>query len=283
MSYRDIMESYYGEGIWDNADTAAQYLPELTERVMSNLTANYAVLAHCKTFMIDINHEAIQEAVQQTIDEMVDDLGGRKKYIQGLKELYLTDHLVRFTIGTDLCQNELMYAMMDLDLIISNQLDFLTYAQEGGFCAVYQIFIENNEGESIEDNRARAEEVLEKIERGEEFTDLIGSSYNEDVMMVSTPYYFTRGEYAEEYEDAAFDLEIGEVSDIIQLEEGFYILQRQPLEQDYLVNNLGELLQRYQYAQVETLVRDLQKDIVVELNDFGKSINLLTITMDDPK
>ena len=61
LSYRDIMENHYGEGIWDDPTTAAQYLPELTEYVMNNLTANYAVLSHCETFRISIEDEAIKE------------------------------------------------------------------------------------------------------------------------------------------------------------------------------------------------------------------------------
>jgi hypothetical protein len=80
--------------------------------------------------------------------------------------MYLTDRLVRFTIGTDACHTELMYAMMDIDLIESDQLEFLTYAQEGGFCAVYHIYIANDEGESIEDNRKKAEEALANWEAG---------------------------------------------------------------------------------------------------------------------
>ena len=279
LSYKDIMESYYGKGIWDDAATAEQYLPELREHVMKNLTANYAVLAHCQTFMIDINAEPIQEAVQESIDEMVDEIGGRESYRAALAEMYLTDRLVRFTLGTDYCHTELMYAMMDIDLIESDQLEFLTYAQEGGFCAVYHIYIANDEGESVEDNRKKAEEALAKLRSGTEMKKMLGSIYNEDVYLVSDPYYFTRGEYDEAYEEAAFALEIGEISDIVQTEDGFYILQRQPLDQDYLVANLTELMQRYQYACVESLVRDLQKEISVELNDFGKSLDLLAITM----
>lgn len=281
LSYKDIMESYYGKGIWDDPTTAEQYLPELREHVMKNLTANYAVLAHCQTFMIDIEAEPIQEAVQDSIDTMVAEIGGRETYRAALAEMYLTDRLVRFTLGTDYCQTELMYAMMDIELIIADQLEFLTYAQEGGFCAVYHVYIANDEGESVEDNRKKAEEALAKLRSGTEMKKMLGSIYNEDVYLVSDPYYFTRGEYDEVYEEVAFDLEIGEISDIVQTEDGFYILQRQPLDQDYLVGNLTELMQRYQYACVESLVRDLQKEITVELNDFGKSLDLLAITMEE--
>ncbi len=280
LSYRDIMENYYGKGIWDNPATARQYLPELTDYVMSNLTANYAVLSHCETFMIDINDDAIQKSVQASIDELVADIGSRKAYSAALKEMYLTDHLVRFTVGTDYCQNELMYAMMDLELIITDQLEFLTYAQNDGFCAVYHVYIANDEGESVEDNRKKAEEALAMLRSGTTMKKMLGSIYNEDIYLVSDPYYFTRGEYDEAYEEAAFSLEVGEISDIVQTEDGFYIIERQPLEQDYLVANITELMQRYQYACVETMIRELQSEITVELNDFGKSIDLLTMEME---
>ena len=281
LSYRDIMESYYGKGIWDDAATAAAYLPELTDHVMKNLTANYAVLSNCETFMISIEDEGIQEAVQASVDELVAEIGSRKQYVAALREMYLTDPLVRFTVGTDYCQNELMYAMMDLDLIISDQLEFLSYAQDDGFCATYHVFVANDEGESIEDNRKKAEEALAKLRSGTPMSKMLGSIYNEDIYLVSDPYYFTRGEYDEAYEEAAFALEVGEISDIIQTEDGFYIIERQPLEQDYLVANITELMQRYQYACVETLVRELQDQISVELNEFGRSIDLLTISMEE--
>lgn len=278
LAHKDIMENYYGEGIWDDAATAAQHLPELRETVLDNLKANYAVMSVADTFGISIEDEAITEAVQSMIDATVSEFGSRKQYLAALEEMYLTDHLVRFTYATSICQDEVIYAMKDLDLIIDNELDFLDYAYADGFCAVYHIYIENDEGDDIDANRSKAEEVRDMLLGGTDIKQLIGSAYNEDVYLVGTdPYYFTRGEYDERYEEAAFGLKIGGVSEVVETEDGFYVLVRQELDQNYLVKNVQELKQRYEYVQVEELVDECRDLLTVELNEYGQSLDFLAI------
>lgn len=277
LTHKDIMESYYGQGIWDDPATAQAYLPELRQTVLSNLTANYAIMVTAATFGISVEDEAITEAVQSLIDSTVSEFGGRKQYAAALNELYLTDHLVRFTYATNICQEEMIYALRDLDLIIDNELDFLDYAYDGGFCAVYHIYVENDEGEDIEANRKKAQEARQQLLDGKDITELLGSAYNEDVYLVGTPYYFTYGEYDEAYEQAAFALKEGEVSDVVQTDDGFYVLVRQPLDQNYLVMNVQELMQRYEYVQVEALVSECRELLTVELNEYGASLDFLAI------
>ena len=84
-------------------------------------------------------------------------------------------------------------------------------------------------------------------------------------------------EYDEAYEKAAFALDVGEVSDVIETEDGFYIIERQPLSESYIVGNLTELFQRYQFIQVETLIADHRATLTVEWTDFGKTLSLLDI------
>lgn len=71
------------------------------------------------------------------------------------------------------------------------------------------------------DSRESAENVKEKLEEGKEFINL-ASVYSKDGQIT---YTFGRGEKEEAYEAAAFELENEEVSDIIEMEDGFYILK----------------------------------------------------------
>jgi hypothetical protein len=192
--------------------------------------------------------------------------------------MYLTDHLVRFTFTTNVCQQEMTYSLRDLGLLFTNELDFLDYAYEGGFCAVYHIYVENDPGEDIEQNRAKANEARQKLLDGTDIKQLIGSTYNEDVYLVGTdPYYFTKGEFEEVYEQAAFSLKIGGISDVIETADGFYVLVRQPLDQNYLVKNVQELMERYEYVQVESLIDECRDLLTVELNEYGASLDFLAI------
>ena len=84
-----------------------------------------------------------------------------------------------------------------------------------------------------------------------------------------------KGEYELAYEQAAFALEIGEISEVIEGENGFYVIVRQPLKESQLVANITELYQRYQYIEVEALVSERRDAMVLEWTELGKSIDLV--------
>ncbi len=278
LSYKDQMASIYGKNIWTDPDQIAVFLPKLKDKISESLTVNYAILTLCADVNISIEEKAIQESVQQMIDQTVAEVGGRKNYIDLLEQMYMTDHFVRFTLATDMCETELAYVMMDLEQIIDNEKDFLPWAlDDDNFCATFHLYIANDAGESVEDNRKKAEAALKMLEEGKPIKDMIASVYNEDVYETGTPYHFTRGEYEEIYEKTAFALAIGERSGIIEAEGGFYIIERQPLSEQYITKNLTELLQRYQYAQVELLISEQREKMTIEWTEYGASLDLLNM------
>jgi hypothetical protein len=278
MSYKEQMASIYGKDIWTDPEKVAIYLPKLQKKISESLTVNYAILTLCAEVAISIEEKAIQESVQEMIDQTVAEVGGRQNYIDLLEQMYMTDHFVRFTLATDMCETELAYVMMDLEQIIDNEKDFLPYAlDDKNFCATFHLYIINDPGDDVEANRALAEEALQMLKDGKPIKEMIASKYNEDVYETGTPYHFTRGEYEEIYEETAFALEVGERSGIIEAEGGFYIIERQPLSEAYITKNLTELLQRYQYAQVELLISERRKELTVDWTEYGQSLDLLNM------
>lgn len=273
LSFRDQFASLYGEDIWTDPEKTAKYLPMLKDKISESLTVNYAILTLSDNYNIDYQDDAIQDAVQDMIDETVVEMGGRDNYIRMLEEMYMTDHFVRFTLATDMCETELVYLLKDLGLVIDNEKDFLAYALDGeSFCATYHVFIGNDPGDDIEVNRQKAQEVADRVRGGEDIKPIIGSSVNEDVGSSGIPYHFMRNEYDKPYEEAAFALEIGESSGVVECDDGFYIIQRQPLSESYIVNNVSTLWQRYQYAEVEALIDEQQSRLVIEWNNYGKQL-----------
>jgi hypothetical protein len=278
MSYKEQMASLYGKDIWTDPEKIAVYQPMLLDKIRTSLTVNYAILALCAEVNIDIEEKAIQDSVQEMIDQTIAEVGGRKNYIDLLEQMYMTDHFVRFTLATDMCETELAYAMMDLEQIIDNEKDFLPWAlNDENFCATFHLYIINDAGDDVEANYALAQEALQMLENGKPIKEMIATKYNEDVYETGTPYHFTHGEYEEVYEQAAFALDIGERSGIIEAEGGFYIIERQPLSEAYITKNLTELLQRYQYAQVELLISERRKELTVDWTEYGQSLDLLNM------
>ncbi len=72
-----------------------------------------------------------------------------------------------------------------------------------------------------EDARKRAEKCLDKIKEGADFPSLT-EKYNEDPQ---NTYTFGKGMMPKEFEKAAFNLDTGEISDIVETEYGYHIIR----------------------------------------------------------
>jgi len=86
----------------------------------------------------------------------------------------------------------------------------------------------------IENKRALADAVLERLNMGEDFFDLLGE-YGEDpsVMPDNNPeqkHTFQGNDRIYNYSLAAFSTEAGEYSDVVETPHGFYIIYRLPLD-----------------------------------------------------
>lgn len=81
---------------------------------------------------------------------------------------------------------------------------------------------------SKEEARARAQEVLDKVRRGEDFAAL-ARQYSDEPGADRTGgdlNRFGRGVMVAPFEQAAFSLRVGEISDIVETPFGFHIIKR---------------------------------------------------------
>lgn len=93
--------------------------------------------------------------------------------------------------------------------------------------SVQQILILSNTEKG--DALTIAQEVYEKAKNGEDFSELM-KEYNEDISDSDDEggrvYTFPEGEMVSSFEEAAFALEIGEISGIVESNYGYHIIKR---------------------------------------------------------
>jgi hypothetical protein len=278
LKYREAMATTYGETIWDTAESREAYRAELEKAVLDNITSNYAVLALCDEVQIKHTEKAIEEAVQKYVQDTVDQLGGMKVYREQMAAEFLTDHFFRFSLAVSFCETELLYVYTDdLGLIEREEDKIYDMIMGGDFARTLHIFIENDPGEDVEANRALAEDLLRQLNEVEKFNTLIGR-HSEDLYMTTTNgYYFTYGEMLKEYEDAAFALEVGAISGVVETPDGFYIIQRLEPQTEYVMSNLSTLIDQYQYAMLYNMIDAKQAELSLTWNDYGKTLDLTTL------
>ncbi|MEE0969835.1 MAG: peptidylprolyl isomerase [Clostridia bacterium] len=276
-SCKTEMQNSYGDDIWNDGESAEKYRAELEEKVENAMKINPAFLSLCDEYDIDINDKDTKNYVKEYINSFTTEIGGEKEYKKQLKENGVTDSYLRYVIAIEGNREKLRQELCKDGKIDDSDETAREAVYGDEFIRTLHVLVQNDEGESVEDNRKKAEEALEKLDEGEPFNRIIGR-YSEDVLMTTTDgYYFMRGEYDKAYEEAAFALSENEYSGIVETKDGFYIIKRLPKDNDYIEKNFQTLKDRYLFVMFERLIEARSGEASVEYTEYGNKLDLLNL------
>ena len=284
--HKQIMKKNYGAHIFDTPESAEQYRAELEAAVLEDLKENYAVLAACNHYLpeLEIDSEEIQAQVDAFIKDSASAFNSEKEFFEASEQYYnMTEGFIRFSTAVSVMEDRLRVELAARGLFFadSQREEFFTWIREGNGAYVQHLFIRNDPGERIEDNRAIAEEARELLNKGELTPrEAIGSAkYNQDPGNTA-PYYVVKDVYDPVLEEAALSLSQkpgGWVSDIVETGEGFYVFIRVDDSDDLLDLKLSSLLSSYQWAKTEEIKNTFRDSLVFEWTRFGKKLDWLEI------
>lgn len=274
MNYKtQVLDKKYGDISGDEEKIAA-YNAELLEYVSSAITRNYAVMVLCDGFSVDYDAEAILDAVDDYVDSTIEEAGSKREYKKNLEKNYMTDRFYRLYFQMNYyALNELKYVFADdFGFIPGTDDELEAYMDSDDFICVRHICV-YKDSTAPEAVKAKIEMIYDELEGGAVFEEMIGA-YSEDYQDTGKGFYFTYGEMEKEYEDAAFALEVGEYSEIIENDYGYYIIMRCEKDDEYMDSQFSTFKSQIQYALTYNKVSEQQEKLVFELNEYGKSIDL---------
>ncbi len=289
LFYKDMLADQYGADIWDNPATAEEHRAELEELVRENLNENYIILTTCRNLSIPTESKEMDEYVDKQMKELRNSFDSDQEYEAWLNEHWMTEHYMRFSIGVSYLESAIYYTLLDNDLYTFRQdniQEFMDYVElSGNYVRTIHVYIENVEGEDPAENLAKAGDISDALQAVSDFNDrlalmseYIGSAVNDDLLSITGDgYYFTQGEMDEAYEQAAFALEIGEVSDPVVCSGGTFVIMRLTPEAEYISKNAQTLLNNYHSVALGIYEEQYRGDCVVEFNEYGQSIDLVTM------
>ena len=285
LNHKLDMALEFGENIWTESPEA--YEAELIKRVNETIVSDYyALQAMADYYYVGggaegmMNEEAILNAVQETVELAVDECGSKNKYKKLLEDQYLTDNLFRFYNAAEECATELFYILStDLGIIDGSEEYITEYMHSGKFIRTNHIFIKGATAENLELAQTLYAQIKESSEPELELIMLKGVYCADYTMTTRHGKYFARytSDYGDEYELAAFDLKEGKLSDIVKTPEGYYIIIRLELEEDYLKENYEDFRADIMGSEFNENLAEFKKDLTFELNEYGKTINYLEI------
>ncbi|MBQ2999487.1 MAG: SurA N-terminal domain-containing protein [Clostridia bacterium] len=285
-------ESALAEKYEGDAEGLAKALDDLaTEELISNV----AMLRLCEAHGLEYKESDLEEAVDKELETMLlsDFDGDEEAFRASMKEVGLTERYLRYTLGVDILYDRLMTVYPEDGLVVSSEKELKTYMMEN-FIHVYHIALFNDTEEEDAENLQKMTEARRKLLSGSvTMYDLIHGSkgsgvdkillkgYNEDTSDLSNNgHYLTRGTWEKSYEDAAFDLKIGDFSEVIKVEKtsrsvpGYYVIQRVPMDEDYVDEHLSELQEEYYASVIYTDLLETREDLSFTPNDFYESLDL---------
>lgn len=270
LNYKDeLMSLYQGE---DGETDSAALDRAVRQRVAEAVRGLYGTVALAADYAISPTDGDIRAEAAEYIDA-VRDYYGSTDYTAELERNYMTEQVFDLLVRIDGTEDKLFDALTAAGGVIeSDDAALLALMQSDSFVRVKQIFIENDPGESVEENHAIAEAALADYRDGVDFSTLIGRC-SEDFSMPTDGYYFTRGVMSAEFEAAAFALADGEVSEVIESADGFHILLRLQKEESYITAHFEELKTDYQNAKFYAMLDARAAGLTVTEADYIRTLD----------
>lgn len=272
--YKNELETYYG-AITDwtaELESGVSY-----ENYVISMTENWFKYAEAiKSQAIRMKLELTEEDVQELENQWktaCEDNGGEDKLLETMAENGLTrelnDYITQVSYLADKCFS---YMYGENGEKVTDEECAAKTEKDGYIMAKHILFLTsetNEDGSSREYTdeekaaaKARAENILKLLdgcpdEQLEEKFDELMNNNSEDTGLASYPdgYLFTQGDMAEEFYNAAADLEVGEYSGVVETEYGYHIILRIPVNYDVIpMAYAGYAAYGYDYYTLRYLV-----------------------------
>jgi len=197
---------------------------ELTETLMTQYgAAALDTLITNKIFEMEAKTEGItiaEEDIQAELTELIESYGGQEGY-EGILE---ANNVEEEALIKDISTHQLQTKVMEKVISISDE-ELSTYFEENK-----TTFEQTEQVEArhiLVADEATAKEVKTKLNEGDDFAKL-AEEYSTDTTSSTdggSLGYFGAGEMVKEFEDVAFKMNIGEVSEPVESEYGFHIIE----------------------------------------------------------
>ena len=294
MTYKAELDARYGDGndangtIWDDVATAEKYRAELEELVWDTMRYNYAILQICANRNIGkeiFEGKEIAATVDEQIDALIAEYPSKKEYKADLEARYATEDLFRFYFALDEMKYLLHASMKKDGAFLSDEKEFEEWLTSANSAYVQHFLLYHESDEEREENYIILENARQKLISGELTLKQCINLANDDLYNVA-PYYMVRNVHNDALVNVAVKLDVDEVSEIVEVEGALYVIVRMeetPITgangttETPLSLQLTDLLSTYQWAIVGDAVEVTQEVLIIELNDFGKSIDLVAM------
>lgn len=276
--FKQSIESLYGTSIWDTEiEEGVKYKDKFKELMIDQIADIEIIYEQAKKD----NLLPTEEEVNTKFKELKANIDEDEDYKKSLENIGVTDEFLKKQQEQDLALNNFKENFDKITTVSDEEIQKYYDKNKENFYQVKASHIlistVDENGKELSDDKkkeakAKAEEVLEKIEAGEEFASL-AKEYSDDTGSAAEGGdlgYFKKGVMVAEFEDTAFGLDVGEISDIVETQFGYHIIKVfDKLDENKLTvadvkDEIKTILLNEKYAQT---MEKLKKEAKIEKNE----------------
>jgi len=251
---------------------------ELKEEVLTVLLHYRAIEKMAAENGISLS-SAQKKAIKSNLELTKIDLGGEEAFQKSLEEAFMTEYTLLY--------------VQELTQLWSDLYDHMTNKEKGAipadkatvdadiplsFRRIAYVYIEKDT-EHPEATAEEAELVLKEACDGADFKELIREHGDDSTMLslIDDGYYYTLGAIDEQVQKAVESLAEGEISPVIEVSHGYYVIRRLPLEQSYIEKNYEDFRLMYRARIFNEMLETEAKKISVSYSDLYHSLTVETV------
>lgn len=259
---KNTYESSFGQEMWEKkfGDTTLQeYVKSIVKNQLAQMKCLNLLAKKKKITLTEAEKEKVKQVAQIYYSGLNQDEITYMGITQDTVEKVYTQYALAEKVYNELTQGiNTEISDADARVIKVQQIFIKTYRMDDN----------NNKVEFSEEEKAdaltRIQSIQQSVNSGEDFYSL-AEKYNEDTQI---EYQFGKGEMVEAFENAAFALTDGQVSDIVETDTGYHIIK---CMEDYMVDeteaNKVKLLDKEKEDAFQKIYDPFVEDLTSEFND----------------
>ena len=258
--YIDVMTDFTASELYRDSLNTVTFVTQNELQVLVELFEKSSDLNFIK-----INFDGLEEAITNTSSELFD-------YYNENEILFYSDEQRSFEYITLLQSDYAELVQIPDDYLSNSYNQYLTNFENSAQIRISHIMIEKINYETRDAALDSIKNIQSLLNEGNEFS-VIAKDYSEDIVTKDIGgdlEYFEKDIFPPQFDEALTDLELNEISNIVELDETFHILKvtektfQEPLSEDEIKENLiNELIETESFALMQDDLNE-SEDLILE-------------------